>query len=391
MEQLPDNPFTPGPGLAPPHLAGHAEARSGLEEHLDRIRDGSETGGSVVLYGPPGSGKSALLGELGETARREGMGTIMLESGAKIEDPSALVNALNIGRGRSGLGRLRELFGGKPTGKEVAVSTHSLRDFDASLRAVLRKTPVVLMVDEAQESSPDAGRAFLQGIQYLFTHDLPILLVMAGTPRLPVWFLEIGAGFMERSEHHSIGLLEPDDAVREAFSVPLERAGVGIEEDALALLAQESRGYPLYVQMIGRAAWRAAEGRLAGEGRRITLEDAKEGVAAAKEDILRFHRERCAEAARLGVMDAAVTVSRALAAAGDGPRIPDRRLEKLLAVEGEDNPPGAVWKVADKLSDIGLFWDTVECELVPGIPLLYSHIATHGVESDQDLGSERES
>lgn len=306
----------------------------------------------------------------------------MLKTGALVEDQSALVHLLRAGR-RTGIGKVWGLLGGVAGAKEEASHRHSWFDFEARLDRALERSPVLFLVDEAQELPPRHGTAFLQIMQDCFSRDLPLYLVMAGTPRLTSRFWEIGAGFAERSRRFRVGLLETAEEVREAFTVPADRAGVEIDEDALSLLAQESRCYPFYVQALGKAAWKAAEERIARGERRITLEGAREGVESAKAEILAFLSERHDEARRLGVLKIAVAVSRELAAGGGVPAISERQLGDVLAragiVTGEES-----WGVKKGLSDTGLIWRRPDGGWMEGIPLLGPYL------SDRDAGPGRE-
>ena len=56
-----ENPFVPGQGLIPPCLAGRKSERSLIQNHLDQLARKRPLGTNLILYGPRGNGKTALL------------------------------------------------------------------------------------------------------------------------------------------------------------------------------------------------------------------------------------------------------------------------------------------------------------------------------------------
>ena len=54
-------PFRPGPGGLPPYLAGRAPEQTLLRAILGDLSDGIPSSREIVLHGPRGNGKTALL------------------------------------------------------------------------------------------------------------------------------------------------------------------------------------------------------------------------------------------------------------------------------------------------------------------------------------------
>ena len=54
-------PFQPGEGRLPPHLAGREREEAKFREFLEDLRAGEPVPRNIVLFGPRGNGKTALL------------------------------------------------------------------------------------------------------------------------------------------------------------------------------------------------------------------------------------------------------------------------------------------------------------------------------------------
>lgn len=68
-----DNPYAPGAGLRPPELAGRDADIQSFETILARASFGRASQ-SMVLTGLRGVGKTVLLNDLADRARRRGLG-----------------------------------------------------------------------------------------------------------------------------------------------------------------------------------------------------------------------------------------------------------------------------------------------------------------------------
>lgn len=55
------DPFVPGAGILPPYLAGREAEQSLFRKIFGRLREGRSLPDEVILYGPRGNGKTALL------------------------------------------------------------------------------------------------------------------------------------------------------------------------------------------------------------------------------------------------------------------------------------------------------------------------------------------
>ncbi len=357
------NPFKPGAGRFPPERVGHDEAATYLADRLEDIRD-KDGGDMVVLYGPRGNGKTALLGELCEEAKGGDTDVIEIDTSDMVGGSLADVLAAET------VGAEREI-------KEAEIGFMQVRGRMALKKAptptggnALRKRlnkPLLLVIDEAHEMPLDFGRSLLLPAQRCIKQGLPLLVVLAGTPGLPAHLGEMRVSFRERCTRLRIGRLETDEAVREALAKPAKDSGMPIDADALEKLVEESLRYPFFVQKLGFESWNAAHTR--GGTRRITLKDAQRGVAIMEESLQEFYDERRIEIGKRNVLAEAEAVSKVVFDRGRDPRLTTSEL--MAAVEGAAAPNGRNPSESLRhLDHLGLVWKTPGLDWEPGIPSL---------------------
>ena len=329
----------------------------------DRSKKGGGPPQGLLLYGPRGNGKTALLSQIAEEARSRGL-RIEEPSGAACRDPKALRWEL---RERTGLTGTR--FTGVPAagfgvssqpGEPERNTTKPFAHWIGQASAAL-----VILLDEVHAIEEDAGRLFFDAVQSAIRADLPFPLVAAGTPDAPRR-LRLAGTFTERALIRlPVGRIEPSEAVR-ALGEPARAAGLPMDRDAALLLARESQEYPYFIRLLGSAAWRVAE-RASSPG--IGIECAQRGVEAARPVIQRFYAERFAEARERSVHRALVPLARMLRQRGG--RLRDDDLDEFLATApvrvGET-------ELLDTLSDLGVLWEAEPSVWEMGIPSFADHI-----------------
>lgn len=388
MEQL--NPFVPGQGVLPPFLAGREAEQDLLREHLERLRRGVAPEAFVVLHGPRGNGKTALLEWAERRAESRKIGVIDIDLGDS-EDPESEA------RGRSRLSRwLRAVGGFSVLGTGVNWREVQSGKLTSAIERRGRRGPVLVAIDEAHTMPVTMGRALFTAVQRwqrgrsqggIWKRRRPqVMLLLAGTPDLPEHLDTMGASFWERSEELPIGRLSRE-ASADAIRIPLAELGRSIAEDALGRIAQERHGYPFFLQLWGKLLWREA----GPDCRQLTCADLDRVRPRFEERRNRVYLLRYKELVKADLVEVAAAVSEAFAGAERMPPGPVEQavraaLERLGAANGGD----AVLDVCGRLHDLGYIW-TVDYQgrpcYEPGIPSLMRYVARAVASKSEPLPS----
>ncbi len=295
------NPFAPGAGTPPPEMAGREKILEDARIALGRVKIGRPAR-SQMLLGLRGVGKTVLLNRIDEMALDEGFETIVLEAPEDRRLAQMLVPPLRSlllrlsrserskDRARRGLGVLRSFasawkldFGGIEMGIKAEAGAADTGDLDTDLPELLiavaqaakeAGTPVGLFIDELQYlSSGDLG-ALITAVHKLGQKGLPFLLFGAGLPQLAGLAGEAKSYAERLFNYPDVGQL-PDAAARDAIRAPVIGQDAAIDEDALGLICEQTKGYPYFLQEWGYHTWDAAERSP------ITLDDAKRATTKA--------------------------------------------------------------------------------------------------------------
>lgn len=302
------NPFRPGAGRRPPVLAGRGRILSNFEVVIRRAEELGEGDRSWVINGLRGVGKTVLLNELMAQAndRRWIVAKVEASSATQLRTVLAteLVKAMRTATGRHPAGsRLRRALGvlrsftlklgldGVSIGAEIAPengvadSGRFGEDLAALLEVVAEASLEVgigtlILVDELQEAPSSDLEAINMAVHTLgqSSDPPPVFFVGAGLPSLPAQLAD-AASYAERLYvYQPVGLLSEED-VRQALVQPSSERGAGWDQDALDAAVAMARGYPYFVQSIGKHVWDIAPGPL------IHLDDVEAGGQFAREEI----------------------------------------------------------------------------------------------------------
>ena len=365
-------PFRPGAGGLPPYLAGRWSEQALCRALLGDLRDGLAPSRDLVLHGPRGNGKTALLVWLQqEAAAYPGVDVLSLTP-AGMPDETKLVERL------LPASWWRRFAPGQVSVQGITwrPGRHDPPPLDEALAVRVRKAPLLLLIDEAHTLDAAVGRALLNAGQQV-GRRLPFLLVLAGTPSLRAHLNAMDATFWNRADRRPIGRLD-GPATAAAVRNPLRRDGIDIDDDALAHVVRDSHGYPYFVQLWGQAVWRraadAAPPGTTGE-RRITAAAVTAARPAVDREQNDYYLDRYEELETLRLLPVARTVAEAF---DTRPLLDDLQLETAIR-RGLDAAPGSdPTEAKDTLRNVGYVWRP-EAKPVwePGIPSLMDYVREH--------------
>lgn len=381
---FPANPFRPGPGQAPPVLAGRENVQKTLLKAVHESREQGVGGSPIVLIGPRGNGKTVLMGWLMDRiGDRMDAAWLSSDDTASREDLARSLNSRGVverARTLSGRGGIPGVATGGATQQDrVPVTVESALAERASDDGLL------VMVDEAHVIEAEAGRTLLAAWQKV-ARNAPVILMLAGTPGLEARLRGIGATFGGRKHRITLDGLEPEAAVQ-AIRSPLNDAGIEVPGEIAERAAADSRSYPYFVQLWG---YHLFDGARARSRRAVDTEvesAAAEAVAAVRDD---YYFERWLEMERAPVRWPAVEVARRFRKAGehvsrDGVRA---AIEIGLGRHGHEASGAKVDGVLDLFVDLGYVWERNGRSpgMQAGIPSLMSYVEARGMQIENDPG-----
>lgn len=277
------NPFSPGAGTPPPELAGREPILERARIALERIK-ARRSEKSLLIVGLRGVGKTVLLNRVGEIAESTGYRVVPIEAHEGKKLPALLIPHLRkllltldamqgvSDKVKRGLRVLKSFLNGvRLTINDIEVGLNidpepgaaDSGDLEADLTELFvaiaeaandRGTAVAIIVDELQYLSEAEMSALIMAVHRISQLQLPLVVLGAGLPQL--------VGLTGRSKSYSerlfdfpeVGPLSVEDAT-DALQEPLKEAGGIFSDDSLALIIEQTKGYPYFLQEWAYHAW----------------------------------------------------------------------------------------------------------------------------------------
>jgi hypothetical protein len=200
-------------------------------------------------------------------------------------------------------------------------------------------TALAIFIDELQYVEEPQLAALVTALHRCAQTKLPVALVGAGLPQLRARMGEAKSYAERMFEFPEVGAL-PAEAARLAIVKPAADQGVAFEDAAVQRIVELTRGYPYFLQELGKHAWDAATAspiRLTDVQRALVT-----AVAALDESFFRVRFDRLTSAEK--------TYLRAMAELGPGPhRSGDiaerlaRKVTSLAPVRNQLISKGMLW------------------------------------------------
>ena len=255
------NPFNPGAGQPPPYLAGREKEQAIIKEDLARLNNGRSPAADILMYGPRGMGKTALLSWIeDETEKDESEYKTIRTSGVS---PEELTSPAHMWDWLLTDAWWKRWLPNKVRASVIALAatwksgSPSSKLLESALMQECNKAPLVFLVDEAHTMDPDLCRGLLN-LSQLVRREAPFLLVLAGTPGLRAFLNSVNASFSERSTMLGIGRLG-EEATADAITKPLQEDDIAIDADVLQKVVLDSQQYPYFIQRWGKVLWDEAK------------------------------------------------------------------------------------------------------------------------------------
>ena len=382
--------FIPGDGGIPPYLAGRDREQEYFRDCVDDLMNQRPIGQNMIIYGPRGNGKTALLRSLQKETIVEEKTSLdivwlkpyQLETGAGLEN--LIIGDTGKSKGPVKNIKLSASVGvvGASVGLDYSKPAATLENLLRSWSQASKVKPLILMIDEAHTLKPEIGQVLLNVSQDLRSEGHPFLLILAGTPNLKSALGKTNASFWERSEKIRLGRLSPDEA-SQAITTPLEQAGISFATGVVDEIVGRAHGYPFFLQVWGDCLAR----RLAQTGQtEITLDTVKEASAAVTNKRDDMYQDRFNEIIKMELLAVATSVADAFMQSGK-PHLHGSVLMEAVAkgMAGQDEPvtDGRVMENLEQLSHLGYVWQVNYSGMnsyEPGIPSLMTYIHRNSLE-----------
>ncbi|XAS69913.1 AAA family ATPase (plasmid) [Micrococcaceae bacterium Sec5.7] len=284
--QLELNPYNPGSGAQPMHLAGRDAEIAAFDLLIVRTKKHLQAR-PMVLSGLRGVGKTVLLRRLkgladhhgwitiklearrGESAQQEARKVIaaelqsaarrlvpLLQAGDYVRKALSTVTSFTATAGVKGISLGVSV---DPTRASTGHLEIDLKDLVEDLSTALKKqrSGFVIFIDEMQDLDDELLGALISAQHHANQEQLPFFVVGAGLPNLPGRLAEIRSYAERAFDYRIIGKLSPD-ATRDAFTQPAKSVGQHYSHEALELMIEASGMYPYFVQEFGSAMWESA-------------------------------------------------------------------------------------------------------------------------------------
>lgn len=341
--------FTPGDGATPPVMSGREEQQGVLSLCLSDLLDGRSPPHNVVLLGPRGNGKTALLNWFKRMCRASGAVDTVALTPHDIPDTRTLTAVLS---SRSAwMSFLPRKVGVTAIGSlEWQTKGDTSPRLTRRLIARCKAKPLALLLDEAHTLDIAVGGMLLNASQQV-RDEAPFLLVLAGTPGLPAHLAKMDASFWNRLGPGRLGVGRlSEGAAGTALQEPLEGRGAKLHEDALATVVEESQRYPYFVQLWGEALWQQ---HTATDTPDLTTEHVDAARLAVSAQVADYYQDRYRELEAAGLLQAAAAIAPAFQEVANT-AVTDGAIDEALASTCAD--AAAKLTAREALNRLGYIW-----------------------------------
>ena len=277
-----DNPFTPVFGNEPPILAGRSQLINNVKKGLENTP--GDPNRITIFTGPRGSGKTVLLNAISAIA--DEIGWISVHTIASNQMLDQLIEQIQR--------RSSHILESKAKSKLTGVQIYGVgieRDIADEKKPTWRaemdnyldmfanhEVGLLITIDEVSASFPEMIE-FISTFQFFIREKRNIALLMAGLPgNVFQMFQNPSISFLRRAFRRTLDPISLPD-VRAVIKKTVEISGRVIEKEALDLAAENTKGMPFLIQLIGYHSFNQSNNKM------ITKKDVIAGISDAEEDM----------------------------------------------------------------------------------------------------------
>ena len=379
MAALPEsnNPFKPGTGSWPPVLAGRDQETEVIRETLAIIKSKRKQDGGplqeaplppIKLVGPRGAGKTTLLTYADDEAERQEIHVVRCASLKDKKGIDGLASFIELMLGDFEIGGDFSARLGLKNYAEIKASAHveKRETYDKVVRGLLAEKAVLFLLDEAIHYDKDLLAMLLQMNQQLMSKRWPLAMIIAGTPGLDSFLSAVDATFINRSHQMYIHQLS-DEATREALGKPFADNGCQISDDALELMASWTDNYPYFIQIAGKAVWKAMI-----DAKRAEVDKA---LAQAAEPAMQDMRDIYYQSLYLDLTEAKLLrYANHMVGIVENAKKPPvlqqacRQLEQATGIDADSS-----YEICKQMQDLNLLWVAKDRRVEAAIPSFFSY------------------
>lgn len=279
-----ENPFTPGFGEIPAHLAGRKPMIADLTRAFRSERHKPEL--TTIISGARGTGKTTLLTLLANKAEEQGwiaasatalpgmLDDIEIrtrEQAAHLIDPDDSPTVVGVG--------IPKVIDIRFAEKRPATDNWRSRMEGLLEQLEAHNTGVLITVDEV-----DVGLDEMIQLAAVYQHFVregrKVALLMAGLPHhISTLLSKKTVSFLRRAQTTELGRIA-DFEIADALLKTIQENGRSADAEGLEIATQAIGGFPFLMQLVGYRSWDANP-----ESERISLEDFRRGIEMAREEL----------------------------------------------------------------------------------------------------------
>ncbi|MCL1982774.1 MAG: P-loop NTPase fold protein [Clostridiales bacterium] len=238
-----------------------------IDAHL-QYNDG-DPNRATIFVGARGSGKTVLLAKIADEASANGW------IGANVNAAQGMLDEVLV----QIRDNAKEFLTHESLSHNIKATWRS--EMTSMVKEINEKNIGVFVTVDELDVKIDELRTLVTTFQHFVRERRDVALIMAGLPpKVSNLLRDDSISFLRRAFQHHLEAIDESE-VRFSMKRTIERAGRTIEKDALSLAAENAKGFPFMIQLIGYHMWRQHP-----EKKSISLDDAAEGIVLAQSGLL---------------------------------------------------------------------------------------------------------